>query len=105
MVSEGSGQVHWERDNAEKVPASEMWWYRASSAEVVMTAYVMMSMLTSSGGAYETAPIVQWLTRQRNSYGGFSSTQVTFHRFLVIYVLQLRKCNCSFPLWIEIALE
>ncbi|XP_052279729.1 ovostatin-like isoform X1 [Dreissena polymorpha] len=73
----GSGQVHWERGNAEKVPESDMWWYRAPSAEVEMTAYVMMSMLTSSGGAYETAPIVQWLTRQRNSYGGFSSTQDT----------------------------
>ena len=42
-----------------------------------MTAYVLLSMLADGSDVIgEVQPIVQWLTKQRNPYGGFSSTQV-----------------------------
>ena len=43
-----------------------------------MTAYVLMAKLRGEGKAAlaESQAVVQWLTRQRNPHGGFSSTQV-----------------------------
>ena len=43
-----------------------------------MTAYVLMAKLRGdeSAALAESQAVVQWLTRQRNPYGGFSSTQV-----------------------------
>ena len=54
---------------------SHCWWcYRPSSEAVEMTAYmVMVHVLRSEPGlAVES---VKWLDRQRNSQGGFVSTQ------------------------------
>lgn len=58
-------------------------WFQpqASSAEVEMTAYVLLAYLTIQPTPDEedltTAMlIIRWLTKQQNSNGGFSSTQV-----------------------------
>lgn len=50
----------------------------ASSAEVEMTSYALLALTVGnqSMAAGYIAPIVLWLTRQRNAQGGFSSTQV-----------------------------
>ena len=59
----------------EEEPCSHCWWcYRPSSEAVEMTAYmVMVHVLRSEPGlAVES---VKWLDRQRNSQGGFVSTQ------------------------------
>ncbi|XP_072019893.1 LOW QUALITY PROTEIN: C3 and PZP-like alpha-2-macroglobulin domain-containing protein 8 [Amphiura filiformis] len=47
-----------------------------SSAEVEMTAYALLTY-TAMGDIAYSLPIVKWLTQQRNSLGGFSSTQDT----------------------------
>uniref|UniRef100_A0A8C5PR31 Alpha-macroglobulin receptor-binding domain-containing protein n=1 Tax=Leptobrachium leishanense TaxID=445787 RepID=A0A8C5PR31_9ANUR len=72
-----NGQLHWERPSAK--PTSDLpYWYQAPSAEVELTAYMLMTGLSGPekdlGRASE---IVNWLSKQQNPYGGFSSTQDT----------------------------
>ncbi|XP_036923698.1 pregnancy zone protein-like [Sturnira hondurensis] len=74
--------VHWER--SQKPRATEGYFYqpRAPSAEVEMTSYVLLAYLTaqpvpSSEDLTSASHIVKWITKQQNSYGGFSSTQDT----------------------------
>ncbi|KAF6121329.1 PZP alpha-2-macroglobulin like [Phyllostomus discolor] len=74
--------VHWER--SQKPRATESYFYqpRAPSAEVEMTSYVLLAYLTaqpvpSSEDLTSASHIVKWITKQQNSYGGFSSTQDT----------------------------
>ncbi|XP_075204633.1 alpha-2-macroglobulin-like [Anomaloglossus baeobatrachus] len=72
----GDGQLHWKRDSAP--PSEKEYWYRASSAEVEMTSYVLLAFLSGpSPDLVKCSQIVNWLTKQQNPYGGYSSTQDT----------------------------
>ena len=80
-----TGLVYWKREDSEySNQGSVRYWYRAPSAEVEMTAYVLLALLAGEEGNVlsEAQPIVQWITAQRNSYGGFSSTQVNLSTHL-----------------------
>ncbi|XP_047140666.1 murinoglobulin-1 isoform X2 [Hydra vulgaris] len=72
------GMVHWEET---KVPETikEPWYYQALSTDIEQTSYVLLAMLTfgKSSVISDVVPIVQWLSKQRNSLGGWSSTQDT----------------------------
>ncbi|KAM9324848.1 alpha-2-macroglobulin-like [Gastrophryne carolinensis] len=70
------GQVHWTR---ETVPENkDLFWYRAPSAEVEMAAYVLLALLFGpEPDLGKAAEIVNWLSKQQNPYGGYSSTQDT----------------------------
>ncbi|XP_075699316.1 alpha-2-macroglobulin-like [Rhinoderma darwinii] len=72
----GDGQLHWKRDSA---PPSEVsYWYRAPSAEVELTSYVLLALLSGpTPDLGEASKIVNWLSKQQNPYGGYSSTQDT----------------------------
>uniref|UniRef100_A0A452H052 Alpha-macroglobulin-like TED domain-containing protein n=1 Tax=Gopherus agassizii TaxID=38772 RepID=A0A452H052_9SAUR len=54
---------------------------QAPSAEVEMTAYVLLAYLSlpnvSAANMATAAQIVRWLSKQQNPYGGFASTQDT----------------------------
>ncbi|XP_075207727.1 alpha-2-macroglobulin-like [Anomaloglossus baeobatrachus] len=72
----GDGQLHWKRDIAP--PAEVPYWYRAPSAEVEMTSYVLLAFLSDpSPDLGKCSQIVNWLSKQQNPYGGFASTQDT----------------------------
>jgi hypothetical protein len=51
---------------------------QAPSADVEMTAYALLAYTTSENeeSISNGLPIVKWLSKQRNAYGGFASTQV-----------------------------
>ena len=73
--------MYWANENkpAER-PKYRRFYYR-SSADVEMTAYALLAILhqtsTDEGVVTdEIMDIIRWLSRQRNSLGGFSSTQV-----------------------------
>jgi len=72
------GMVHWEekksKDN-DNVP----YYYKARSTDIEQTAYVLLAKLAHDGkdGINTAVPIVKWLAKQRNSLGGWSSTQDT----------------------------
>ncbi|XP_055487408.1 LOW QUALITY PROTEIN: murinoglobulin-2-like [Leucoraja erinacea] len=76
------GQTHWgKREGGESGEEELRHWWRAPSAEVETTAYVLLALLSppniSPTQLQRSSPIVRWLVRQRNSYGGFASTQDT----------------------------
>ncbi|XP_063818193.1 alpha-2-macroglobulin-like [Pseudophryne corroboree] len=72
----GEGQLHWERESA---PAPDVpYWYRAPSAEVETTAYMLLAVVSGSvKDLGKASQIVNWLSKQQNPYGGYSSTQDT----------------------------
>ncbi|XP_067397053.1 alpha-2-macroglobulin-like protein 1 [Emydura macquarii macquarii] len=78
-VSAG-GQLHWQR-KVKALPSTESYWNQAPSAEVEMTAYVLLAYLSlpsvSAADMATAAQIVRWLSKQQNPYGGFASTQDT----------------------------
>uniref|UniRef100_A0A8C5WF54 Uncharacterized protein n=1 Tax=Leptobrachium leishanense TaxID=445787 RepID=A0A8C5WF54_9ANUR len=71
------GQLHWERPSA-KPTSDHPFWYRAPSAEVELTSYMLMTSLSGpEKNLGRASEIVNWLSKQQNPYGGFSSTQVS----------------------------
>lgn len=75
------GSVYWELEK--KPPTGNFPFYlRASSAEVELTSYVLLALLNQSNVTPKDlsymSQIVQWVVKQQNPYGGFSSSQVTF---------------------------
>ncbi|KAG2470004.1 A2ML1 protein, partial [Polypterus senegalus] len=86
------GFLHWERSGSgEKI----------NSVQVEMTSYVLLSLLSGPPlpefDLTYTSSIVQWLVRQQNSYGGFSSTQdtVVALQALALYAAQTYKPDGS----------
>ncbi|KAM9230694.1 ovostatin-like [Dugong dugon] len=86
------GSVYWELEKLRSVagPYSHYRW--ASSAEIEMTSYVLLAILskpqlTSEELSY-ASQIVQWVAKQQNSYGGFSSTKDTVLALQALTVFQ-----------------
>lgn len=67
--------MYWKRDSTAMASGK----HGAPSAEIEMTSYALLAMLTRDEHApiNSVMPIVRWLTKQRNAYGGFTSTQDT----------------------------
>ena len=82
LTSSSVGLLHWENKKDPKKPGAT-WtppYHRAASADIEMTAYALMSyvLMSAKDSALigEALPIIRWLSKQRNSLGGFGSTQV-----------------------------
>ncbi|XP_074391075.1 alpha-2-macroglobulin [Zonotrichia albicollis] len=76
------GSVHWQRPGREPEADLPFHRYRAPSAEVEMTAYVLLAQLTSQPAPAQeelvsASLIAKWISSQQNPSGGFSSTQDT----------------------------
>ncbi|XP_053410605.1 alpha-2-macroglobulin isoform X2 [Nycticebus coucang] len=74
--------VHWERPQEPRAQVEHFHKLQAPSAEVEMTSYVLLAYLTAQPAPAaedltSAMHIVNWLTKQQNSHGGFSSTQDT----------------------------
>uniref|UniRef100_UPI00398E818E alpha-2-macroglobulin-like isoform X2 n=1 Tax=Pristiophorus japonicus TaxID=55135 RepID=UPI00398E818E len=73
--------THWKRAEESEEEDHPGFWWKAPSAEVEMTAYVLLAHLSkpqvTNSDLDQAIPIVSWLIKQRNSYGGFASTQDT----------------------------
>ncbi|XP_074414064.1 alpha-2-macroglobulin-like protein 1 [Zonotrichia albicollis] len=74
------GQLYWKRKGQAQEDL-ELSWAAAPSAEVEMTAYVLLAYLSqpsvSPTDLGTASRIVRWLCKQQNPYGGFASTQDT----------------------------
>ncbi|XP_056385103.1 alpha-2-macroglobulin-like isoform X2 [Hyla sarda] len=76
QVVRGNRELHWERSS--KPQSEDSYWSRAPSAEVEMTSYVLLALLSGpSQDLTKASEIVNWMSKQQNPYGGFSSTQDT----------------------------
>lgn len=62
------------------------------SAEVEMTAYGLLTY-TLLGDVASALPVVKWLSQQRNSLGGFSSTQVALFLWLLLVLGQAHEAG------------
>ncbi|XP_006818468.2 complement C3-like, partial [Saccoglossus kowalevskii] len=76
---------HWTTDAAIFGDGNKPYWYthNPSAIEVETTAYALLTQVELDNIAYSNA-IVVWLTSQRNSQGGFISTQDTI---IALYAL------------------
>ncbi|NXG09943.1 OVOS protein, partial [Sakesphorus luctuosus] len=75
------GSWHWEQEERAPSEDSPSFLDHAPSAEVEITSYVLLALLYKTNRNTEdltkASGIVQWIIRQQNPYGGFSSTQDT----------------------------
>ncbi|XP_074445014.1 alpha-2-macroglobulin-like isoform X1 [Larus michahellis] len=76
------GSVHWQRPGREPEVDLPYYRHRAPSAEVEMTAYVLLAHLTTQPAPSQqelsfASLIAKWISGQQNPNGGFSSTQDT----------------------------
>ncbi|XP_063179359.1 ovostatin-like [Chroicocephalus ridibundus] len=80
-AKEADGSQHWEQKERSPSEKSPSFLDHAPSAEVEITSYVLLAMLYKPNRSQEdltkASGIVQWIIRQQNPYGGFSSTQDT----------------------------
>lgn len=60
----------------QKEVESTPWYYRPRSNDVEMSSYILLALMETEGTDV-ALPIVKWLISQRNSNGGFASTQDT----------------------------
>lgn len=67
--------LFWRKPRSEK-ELSNPWSSQTSSVDVEMTAYALLAYL-QRGLVTEALPIMRWMVAQRNSNGGFASTQDT----------------------------
>lgn len=74
------GSQHWEQEERSPSDKSPSFLDHAPSAEVEITSYALLALLYKPNRNKEdltkASGIVQWIIRQQNPYGGFSSTQV-----------------------------
>ncbi|XP_076796618.1 murinoglobulin-1-like isoform X2 [Arvicanthis niloticus] len=74
--------IHWKRPQKPSKSEDTLYKHQAASAEVEMSAYVVLARLTAQPApAPEDLTLsmntIKWLTKQQNSNGGFASTQDT----------------------------
>jgi len=70
-------RMYW-TENKERSKSRCCWWFWSRSNDVQITSYVLLSMLEKDNFKVDDVlPIMKWLIAQRNSYGGFVSTQDT----------------------------
>ncbi|XP_032126250.1 alpha-2-macroglobulin-like protein 1 [Sapajus apella] len=71
--------IHWSQKPTPSLNASP--WSEPAALDVELTAYVLLAQLTKPSLTQKeiakATSIVAWLAKQRNAYGGFSSTQDT----------------------------
>ncbi|XP_017514328.2 alpha-2-macroglobulin-like protein 1 [Manis javanica] len=75
-----SGQsIHWSQKPTQSLDDSP--WSKPESVDVELTSYVLLAQLSKASLTQKelakATATVAWLARQRNAYGGFSSTQDT----------------------------
>uniref|UniRef100_A0A8C0JWJ8 Alpha-macroglobulin receptor-binding domain-containing protein n=1 Tax=Canis lupus dingo TaxID=286419 RepID=A0A8C0JWJ8_CANLU len=73
------GSIHWSQ---KPIPSlDDRPWSQPEAVDVELTAYILLAQLSKASLTQKeiakATAIVAWLTKQRNAYGGFSSTQDT----------------------------
>lgn len=76
LAKQEDGRKWWSKDTKKDKEESEGSWYHPKSKDVEVTSYMLMVLLEEAP-AEDCLPIIKWLIAQRNSNGGFSSTQDT----------------------------
>ncbi|CAI4223765.1 unnamed protein product [Auanema sp. JU1783] len=84
QVTGSDGSIHWSAQKGEKPETdASQYFFQPRPVDVETTAYSLLSYMTLRD-TEKGLPIVRWLTSQRNSEGGFSSTQDTVIALLAL---------------------
>ncbi|KAH8411883.1 hypothetical protein KR222_001277 [Zaprionus bogoriensis] len=75
IAKQENGRKWWSK-KANTAEEGERFFWHPKSKDVEITSYMLMVLLEEAPAA-ESLPIIKWLIAQRNSNGGFSSTQDT----------------------------
>jgi CD109 antigen len=74
------GSTHWTNADGQSKQSNTddflYYPYHAPSADIEMTGYALLA-ITATGNVANGLPVAKWLSQQRNSLGGWSSTQDT----------------------------
>ncbi|KAL8202403.1 UNVERIFIED_CONTAM: hypothetical protein K2H54_013195, partial [Gekko kuhli] len=74
--------LYWERESRPATGALPSFYLRASSADIEMTGHALLAFLSRPSLSQEdltfASRVAQWIVRQQNAYGGFTSTQDTY---------------------------
>lgn len=86
FLSIDDGLMYWkaranDTEDTKSPEENSYWYYQPNAADIETTAYALLTMLaigdrTQTEIVQEALPIARWLSRQRNAWGGFASTQV-----------------------------
>ncbi|KAJ7374578.1 hypothetical protein OS493_004916 [Desmophyllum pertusum] len=79
MASEKDGLIYWQEKPDVSKANDNPWWrpyYRPRTADIEITAYALLAYSLNKDISVGL-PISRWLSQQRNSLGGYSSTQDT----------------------------
>ncbi|XP_018798388.1 PREDICTED: CD109 antigen isoform X5 [Bactrocera latifrons] len=76
LAKQKSDRKWWSKVDAPTEGSSAIWRWQPNSNDVEITSYILLAVLDKEG-AENALPIVKWLISQRNSNGGFASTQDT----------------------------
>jgi len=87
---------YWHKNSSDDTTGPGPWrwrspYQRARSVDIEMTAYALL-IYTRRRDVSGSMPIAKWLVSQRNSLGGFSSTQVSNNSFLWSWLCVLVFC-------------
>ena len=79
------GAQFWQQPQPEAATNSRVWRppHRQGRAVNIELAAYVLQLKTERSGVTSAIPILRWVSAQRNSNGGFSSTQVSKRRFLI----------------------
>lgn len=78
LLNVSDGLMYWQEKQEVSKPNDNPWWrpyYRPRSADIEITAYALLAFSLNKDISVGLA-ISRWLSQQRNSLGGYSSTQV-----------------------------
>ncbi|EDO32956.1 predicted protein, partial [Nematostella vectensis] len=70
------GTMYWTDGKQDKLAGPSRPYYRPRSADIEITAYALLA-IGHNKDVQTGLPVVRWLSQQRNSLGGYSSTQDT----------------------------
>lgn len=78
LLNVSDGLMYWQEKREDNKPNDNPWWrpyYRPRSADIEITAYALLAFSLNKDISVGLT-ISRWLSQQRNSLGGYSSTQV-----------------------------
>ena len=78
LLNVPDGVMYWQEKQEDSKPNANPWWrpyYRPRSADIEITAYALLAFSLNKDISAGLS-ISRWLSQQRNSLGGYSSTQV-----------------------------
>ncbi|XP_055295249.1 thioester-containing protein 1 allele R1-like isoform X3 [Sitodiplosis mosellana] len=77
LKSKRKDDIKWWEKPVPPGDARNIWYTKPNSVNVEITSYGLLALL-EAGLNSDALPIIKWLIKQRNEFGGFQSTQDTF---------------------------